>query len=299
MTTRTLPLIASLGLLAAGCYGLPSSHVPTLDEVSSDADVVVQLIDRDLVLADAQDGLLGPAIELDSAPGAFYLDVGAEEDMAEVEEGTDGEDSAPPTESQANYLAAVGAVLIADAATLLVVGPPATAIAVATSGKVVEVAPGVARATNSVAVDGQTATVTFTAAWVGVGWLAEMRLSTADGVYNDALWFNGFLADGGGLGWWDLYDGHGTLQGVVEWIDDGVGNSELGIAALDGEVAGDTLSYWFDASGEILVAHTDFSEGVDSWVHQQADGSGDLQLGDYNGGELACWDVDLLNCVCE
>lgn len=114
---------------------------------------------------------------------------------------------------------------------------------------------------------------------------------------DDTLWFNGFVAYGGGLGWWDIYSG-GAVVGVVEWLADGQGGGQFGIAALAGSVAGDAL-YYLKEGDTGYVGYYDASLAFEAHVAVEADHSGDVMLPDYNGGEPACWDTTFADVACE
>lgn len=263
----------------------PSHHTPLLDELSSEADGQVDVVDRAAALegaADHDQAALGPALDLTTTGRGFRLDIDSEGEVQSLE----GE--IPRASTYDHVLRAVGLAAAADLVTTLVVGPPAAAIGITANGAVVEVGDNVWVATNAVSDGATTVTGTFVVAWVGVGWVCEMRLTSTDGRYNGTKWFNGFVSTDGNLGWWDLYDANGTLVGVVEWIADGNGNGEFAIGALAGDPAGDVLSYWF-WDGEALVNHHDASLAEDTWVYVAADASGEVRAHDYNGGAPGCW----------
>ncbi|MBW2257983.1 MAG: hypothetical protein JRI25_25740 [Deltaproteobacteria bacterium] len=231
----------------------------------------------------------GDALDLDRAPEGFHLDFDGGE-IVEADGGTAGSGTL-----YVNFHHAALATAAADLVTAAVVLPPAWAIGVTANGTVTQEKPNVWKAENTIQLGGQEVTGHFTVAWVGIGWLAEMRVSSDD--LDHALWFNGFLAYGGGLGWWDFYD-DGQLVGVVEWIADGQGNAQFGMAALAGDAAGSVLSYAFTAADTARVDFHDGVTGEDSWVALAADRSGEVRLPNYNQGEAACWDVAFLNTEC-
>ena len=291
--------ISVLGFTGAwilACGSGDSVNIPTLDIVSDDADREIELVDRSVALDGALNwdvAEVGEGIDFAAAPEGFYLKIDAEEVDAIGEDG-----DVPPPGDYDNFAAAWAAVVWADVITFTVVAPPAIAIAVASDGEITQLEPNVWYAENTVPLNGVNVTTHFAVAWVGVGWLAEMRISSDDGTYDDTLWFNGFLAYGGGLGWWDFYDANGDLGGVVEWIADGQGNAQFGIAALTGDEAGSWLSYAFLEGTALVEAHSG-PDNEDAWVFVDADQSGEVRLPDYNGGEPACWDIDLINTPCE
>lgn len=296
--TRTLAPLALLSLTA--CFEA-TPHQPTLDEVSTDGDAAVDLVDRAAVLAGAVENEAGQAIDLSAPPRGFLMQIDSEDLQTEAED--EGDDSTMPDAPAApatfrNITAAAYAMVWADAATITVLGPPAAAIAIASQGEITEIEPWLWNATNSVTgPNGSTAEVDLNVAWVGVGWLAEMRLSTDDGAYDDTLWFNGFLSLEAAVGWWDIY-ANDQVVGVVEWIAEGQGNAQFGIAALGGEAAGDALSYMSNDQGQDLVSYYDASAGYLHYVWFEADRSGEVALSTYNGGQPACWTVDFADGPC-
>ncbi len=266
---------------------------PTLDQVDYGADAELALIDRAAALSGAQDYMdaaAGTQLDLADQPDAFYLQVN------ETEVG-DPDPNAPPASSYGNVIAGSLMVGSASIATAAVVGPPSTAIGVATDGEVVQLEDNLWQATNSVVIDDVAYDLEFNVAYVLVGYLAEMRVTSDDGRFDDAVWFAGFVSAAGHLGWWDLYNGSGELQGVVEWIADGEGTAEFGIAATAGEHSGDLLAWWRH-EGDNAVTYHDASTAEDAWVLVTEEGSGEVRHPGYNLGERSCWDVDYMDAAC-
>ncbi len=266
---------------------------PTLDQVDHAADAELTLVDRTAALAgavDYMDAATGEQLDLANQNEAFYLQV-TEPDAGEPDP------NAPPASSYGNVIAASMMVATASGITAAVVGPPSLAIGVATDGDVTQIEDNLWQATNSIVIDEVTYALELNVAYVVVGYLAEMRVTTDDGRFDDAVWFTGFVSAGGHLGWWDLYDGAGELQGVVEWIADGEGTAEFGIAAVDGEHAGDFLAWWRQ-DGDNAVTYHDASSEEDAWVVVYEEGDGELRHPGYNLGERSCWDVAYLDAEC-
>lgn len=291
---RTLAILALTACLPVA--NEPAGpHQPTLAEVSTAADAALDLVDRDAVLATASEGAPGVAPDLANAPSAFFMQIDSEEMQAALESAT-GRRFIPTYE---NVFAAAAAVVVADLATVAVVGPPAAAIAFAGDGLLVEVTPSLWSATNiAVGPDGSSATLTLNVAYVGVGWLAEMRVTSSDGLYDNTLWFNGFLSADGALGWWDLYSGD-VVAGVIEWIVLPDGSYEAAIGSLSGDTNGDVLAYVGAATGESAVAYDDASAGFLSYVLLRPDNSGETALLDFKGGARSCWDTAWADAACE
>lgn len=293
---RALTLAALLPLafsLACGT-GTSAPAIPVLADLNPDASGVLGLVDRSAELTDAEDYDLAEAgrdFDLAGAGDGFQMVFGGEQIVQT------GEGAEVPPPSFSNFQTAWGATLASEAFTLAVVGPPRIAIGVAAAGQITQIEANVWHATNTVDIAGRPVTADLTVAWVGVGWLAEMRITDPASNLNQAVWFNGFLSVNAAVGWWDIYDANHNLAGVVEWIADGQGSGQFGIAAVNGAHAGSTLSYLFVDDTARIDLH-DASIGEDSWVFLAADHSGEVRLPDHLGGAPGCWDVDLLDTAC-
>lgn len=267
---------------------------PTLAEVDPSADGAVDVVDRASALVGAVEGTAGTAPDLANAPGAFYFQIDGQ-DIASQVDAAAGQRMFP---TYVNVVTASLAVAAADLATVAVVAPPAAAIAFAGDGLLVEVSPWLWTAANvAVGPNGQSATLVLNVAWVGAGWLAEMRVTSSDGLYNDTLWFNGFLAADGSLGWWDLY-ANGAVAGVVEWVAAPDGSYEAGIASLTGDNNGDVLAYFGTADAEYAVTYWDASASFTSYVLLHPDQSGEVALLDWNYNNPGCWDTAYADVAC-
>ncbi len=300
MTARSFALAALV--LSPACSPvdpLEGVDVPLLTDVSTEADTAVDLVSRQDALAGAEDwdaAEAGSALDMAGAPAGFLLDFNG----SAITNAAEDAGVPPPSVAAPAYehvLAAWVAVIWADLITVSVMGPPAYAIGVAADGTVTLLDTNVWYAENTVAIAGVHYTTHFTVAWVGVGWLAEMRLSTDDTTLDHDLWFNGFLAYGGGLGWWDVYQDD-ALLGVVEWIADGEGNAEFGMAAVSGSEAGSALAYVFLDDTVLVSAHSG-PTGDDAWVYMAADRSGEVRIPTWNDGEPGCWDATFADVACE
>lgn len=291
--------------LALACGGgestAPEYRTPLLSELAPDADGLLDVVDRSSTLAgakEAADATPGPALDLATLPAGFGMD--ADSRGLDTTEGytTGAYLDAPAGPGTFNNLVhAAAMVAIADATTATIVGVPAAAIDIAIHGQVTQIDDNVWAATNSVSDGTTTVTGLFVVAWVEVGWLAEMRLWSSDGRYDNTRWFTGFVSWDGALGWWDVYDAQGTLAGVIEWLAAANGDGELGIAATSGESAGDMLGYLFLDDTAWVGLH-DASAAEDYWVEVAADHSGESRAPDYNGGAPACWDANGYDAPC-
>ena len=304
-------LLSALGLLTLACAGRggkaadpPDYIIPALEDLGTSDDALGQ-IDRSAALegATAPDlASAGAQFDFATAPQGFRLAV--DSDGAEtIDDDVDGGDTANeapagPSYTYNNVVHGAAMVLVADTATSYVVGVPAAAIAVTMDGESEEIAPNVWAATNTVVYNGGSVTGLFVVAWVEVGWIAQLRLWTSDGRLNNTLWLDGFVSADRNLGWWDMYDEAGSAVGALEWLGDSAGNGEFGIAAFQGDSAGDILGYSF-LDGDATVGFHDQSLGYDYWVNVHPDNSGALQDPQYASGAESCWDAEKMDAACE
>lgn len=294
--------LAAVSSLACGGAGAPPAeyHVPLLSELSPDADATLDVVDRAAELAGAIDADAAPegaAPDLAAPPDGFRMvfDSRGMDSTAGIEGGTYQEPAGPTT--QFNIAEATLLVAQADATTALLVGVPAAAVDIVLHGQTTQIGPNVWASTNTVS-DGVTSvTGLWVVAWVNVGWVAEMRLWSSDGTYDDTKWFNGFLSADQQAGWWDFYDGYGTMTGVIEWASDGQGTGELGLASTAGDTSGQALGYLFTPDTGFVGLH-DPAAG-DAYVTAFADHSGELQYWGYNSGAVSCWDSAGNDVACE
>lgn len=290
MTRSTLLTLTLLPFVLLGCEPTDDATEPAVDAPRL-ADLSMQsqtnLVDRDATLA--------AAVDFDAAEDGEVIDLAANSGFRMDMDGsaiTSHNEGLP--RMYTNYTAAVVGVVAADLTTVSVVAAPALAIGIAADGEITQLAPNVWQAVNTVPIAGQDVTAELTVAWVGIGWVSEMRYSNA--TVQDKLWFNGFLAHGNGVGWWDLYDDSDTHAGVVEWISNGT-DGEFGIVALAGEHAGDSLIYT-SLAGHHRIDHHDASTGADQFIDLQPDLSGSVKLTNYAGAAVSCWDTDFLDTAC-
>lgn len=291
MNRRTVLALTTLTLLL-GCEPTDEPGTTPALEAPRVADLSLapqtHLVDREAALTGAVDFELaeeGEALDLTGANSGFRMDLNGSA-ITRHNEGL--------PRMYTNYTAGVVGVLASDLVTAAIVAPPAAGLALAADGVITPLAPNVWQAVNTVPLGGQNVTARLTVAWVGIGWVSEMRYS--NDTVQDKLWFNGFLANGNGVGWWDLYDDAGTHAGVVEWVSDGT-DGEFGIVALSGENAGDALIYT-SLAGHHRIDHHDASTGQDQWVDLQPDLSGSVRLTTYAGGAASCWDTTFLDTSC-
>ncbi|MCA9572688.1 MAG: hypothetical protein KC656_32840 [Myxococcales bacterium] len=246
---------------------------------------------NETTLIDRQAALEG-AVDFDQAAEGQAIDFTDAGYMMEIDGSAITDNDANRTYN--NWTAAVVATAAADLVAAAVIAPPAAGIHLVAQGQITQLAPNVWQANNTVDIGGQQVSGVLTVAWVGVGWVSEMRYS--NDTVTDKLWFNGFLSYENAVGWWDLYDENDQHAGVVEWISDGT-NGEFGIAALAGENAGDSLVYTVVDDHHRIDYHDD-SAGEDAWVDLQPDLSGSVRLPGFAGGAISCWDTTFNDVAC-
>lgn len=285
MTRSALYLLA---LTALACT--PADRAQRLDDE-------LEVVDRAAALQGSVEGEAGEAPDLSAAPGGFFFDIDSSAMKGELDASGQGRRGGLPTYQAVT--SAFAAVLVADVAAAAVVAPPAAAIAFAADGELTEVEPWLWTAENTaIGPDGESATLTLDVAWIGVGWLAEMRATTSDGTLDDTLWFDGFLSVHSAVGWWDLYQNDEPV-GVIEWTADGTGNFQAGIAALAGEAQGDVLLFAGTSGEEHAVSYYDASADYTNYVLLHSDHSGEVALRDQNAGAPRCWGTDWADTPCE
>jgi hypothetical protein len=310
MSMKAGPLV--LVLVLPGCFlANRGVHQPTLDEVSSEGDAALDIVDRAEVLDGATEGVGGSVLDITTMGPGFWMNVSSgslqsilRDNAPEGTEETE-ETDAPAGPGAATYEHmenALEALLTADRAVYSLLGEPASALWTVSLSPLEEIEPYLWSVEASVtAPDLQTAELRFNVAWVGVGWLADLRLTTSDGRYDDTLWCNGFVSEDGQTGWWDLYDDD-DITAATEWlVEEGV--LELGVAPLTWGAAnglsvdGDTLDFELSEAGG-TVAYTDNETGFVSSVTVNPDHSGQALIDDYNDELPACWDENLADAVC-
>ena len=280
-------------------------HQPRLDEVSSAGDAALDIVDRAAILADATEGSGGSPLDLSAMGPGFWLNMSSATLQGILRSsGSDESDgpSGPGVETYEHMNNALEALLTADRVVYSMVGMTASAMVSVSLSSFEEVEPYLWSAeASTTAPDLQTAEVRLNVAWVGVGWLAELRLTTSDGSYDDTLWCNGFVSEDGQTGWWDLYDDD-SVTAATEWLVE-EGLLQIGVAPLTWGAAnglyvdGDILTYDLSQAGG-TVAYTDTDTDFVSYVTVNDDYSGEALIDDYNDEELACWDENLADAVC-
>ena len=134
-----------------------------------------------------------------------------------------------------------------------------------------------------------------------VAW--ELRVTyDENGVhYDQELWFDGNTADDGHTGDWTFYDfqqADRPAVATVSWSGTDEDHNQLHLAALAGDDAGDSITFTADGD-ERRIDYVDAPEALTWFVRwNEADGTGSLQVPDYNDGQEACWDEQQFDVAC-
>jgi hypothetical protein len=302
--------VSLLALTLPGCSLLHwGAHRPTLDEVSAVGDAALDLVDRAAVLSDARDGAEGGPIDLAAQGSGFWLTIQTQALQSALRAQPDeaGEAASAPLSpaapTYAHAEAALEALLVGDQAIDAVLGTSADTLLAVASTELEEVDPGFW--TGTARVDSPalgSAEARLHIGWVAVGWLAELRLSTDDGTWDDDLLANGFLAEDGGLGWWDVYEDD-AIVAAMEWLLEDSGVFAAGIAPIAFDesagmsVDGDILTVEV-AARTGTITYEDNPAGTLSYVHVYDDASGEGSIDGYLDGAVFCWDASLADAAC-
>ena len=133
----------------------------------------------------------------------------------------------------------------------------------------------------------------------GAEW--ELRVSSTEDQIENELWFAGETRDDGDQGYFVFSDFHAVGKPDVARLEWGTENDAEFLRFTDlHENVDDTLE--FRNTGDTASFRwTDASHPAESWYvnWNEADGSGQMQAPDFNGGEPACWDDDKCDTDCE
>lgn len=133
-----------------------------------------------------------------------------------------------------------------------------------------------------------------------VRWQMRVTLHDTHHDLDQALWFDGITRRDGNQGAWTFYDPDQPVAPAAAFLtwSHAPARHELHLEALHGDDAGDALT--FSVTGP--EHRIDFGEGgsAATWFIRwdASDGSGSLQVPDYNGGHQACWDDDQYDVAC-
>lgn len=116
---------------------------------------------------------------------------------------------------------------------------------------------------------------------------------------DNAVWFHGTTSNQGAKGRWFFNDLDLTdMPQVAEiiWDEESAGRF-LTFISHEADSNGDTLRFT-DADPRYVIDFTRAATQEHWFIRWQADGSGSLQVPDYNEGLEACWDEDQIDIVC-
>lgn len=210
--------------------------------------------------------------------------------------------SAKEAAGNANFVNAYLRVVVVDALTRLVLAPPVTAFAVALHN-VPSPQPDGSWLWVYTWVNGpEEAQIRLRGRQVGdvVQWELRVTALANEPALDNVLWFEGQTARNGAEGVWTFHDPESAgnpAAAELTWGDDAEG-AYLTLECLLGDDLGDRLTYRHDAP-EFSVGFHDGSSALDYDIRWNGiDGSGSLQVPDYNGGARACWDTHQQDVDC-
>lgn len=145
-------------------------------------------------------------------------------------------------------------------------------------------------------------------------WRMEVTTNNPAMPLDHFTWFDGEALRDGSSGYWQFYTpleyvpagsggGAGATPGVpsvrIDWMHAGGNVHELSILVNEAgsEAEGDTVVFHTSPNASYIRV-TDVSAGAEYDIVWYSDGSGSLQVPDYNGGERACWDTRQYNIEC-
>ncbi len=233
---------------------------------------------------------------IDQFPGIDQYD--ADAPVAETSEELAGE----------NWINAAARATVLSGASVLVLSPPAAALALALTVEPVA--------------DGPTTYVwTYTGTFQEQEWLLELtaRITTSGYEYEltatsdvaelpleDALWFNGTASFDLTEGVWNVYDPLDVAARqtyAVEWLLTGTSVAlDLEVVDTENPYLGTTLT-WSANEVDCLMAYSLVEEtlyvgdGVLAW--ETDTGAGYIQASDYKEGVKGCWDENRQDLACE
>lgn len=127
----------------------------------------------------------------------------------------------------------------------------------------------------------------------------EMRIGPG-GVDPTAIWFEGRTSGDGSQGHWlfhDLDDPSQPVCGEIAWGDDETGHF-LQFTSREPEDGGSVLRF-NEGTSENMITFTPGDGAEASFIQWSVNGTGSLQVPDYNDGAEACWDQWQENMICQ
>lgn len=145
-------------------------------------------------------------------------------------------------------------------------------------------------------------------------WRMEVSASDPALGFDHFVWFDGEALVDGSSGYWQFYapvagDAAATASAGsvtpgapsvrIDWLHTGAGEHQLTILANEAgsEDEGDTVVF-YDSPEVSFIHFNDLSAGALYEIIWYRDGSGSLEVPDYNGGVRACWDTRQNNSEC-
>jgi hypothetical protein len=137
-----------------------------------------------------------------------------------------------------------------------------------------------------------------------VAWRLEVSTNDPAQPLDHFVWFSGETSRDNKSGYWQFYQPAGETEGTevvrIDWTSTNrhEGSIKATVNGSGIENEGDTVTFTYSkatSSIELFDASENFLSSI-VWHH---DGSGSLQVPDYNGGETACWDDNQVNVACE
>ena len=130
--------------------------------------------------------------------------------------------------------------------------------------------------------------------------VAEVRITSP--AVSDFLWYDGRAPIGGNSGQWRVFDASQpstpSVVATIDWSRPVSDEWNLTFTALAGNNPGDELAY--DVDGDMRsVTWYDASEDMTYGIRWDAvTREGSITAAGYNGGQMSCWDGDLMNVAC-
>ncbi len=137
-----------------------------------------------------------------------------------------------------------------------------------------------------------------------VAWRMEVSTNDPAMQFDHFIWFSGEAMNDDSSGFWQFYAPVDTLtQGVpsvrIDWLN--TANNEHQLSVLVNEAGsaseGDNLVFYVSPN-ENFLTFTDVSVPEVHTIMWYPDGSGSIEVPDYNGGVIACWDTLQKDMVC-
>jgi hypothetical protein len=144
-------------------------------------------------------------------------------------------------------------------------------------------------------------------------WRMEVSASDPSLGFDHFVWFDGEAMVDGSSGYWQFYT---PVEGVpavaaagaatpgvpsvrIDWLNTSANEHQLTILANEAgsEDEGDTVVFYNSPSAS-FVQFNDLSAALLYEIIWYPDGSGSIEVPDYNGGDKACWDTRQNNSEC-